>query len=325
VIDVSCAFPPGPATSDHIAVAESLGYRRAWCYDTPAVHADVWATLCRAADRTDRIGLGPAVLVPSLRHVMTNAAAIATLAALAPGRTAVGVGSGSTGRSVLGQRPMRWADVAAYVRALRGLLRGEDVEWDGAMLRMIHPDGYGAARPVDVPILIGAEGPKGMEVARQLGDGVFSVTGPKAGFPWCAVLQFGTVLEEGETYDTPRVIDAVGHAAAAVYHGFYEWSPDGVESLPGGAKWRQAIEAVPERTRHLALHEGHMVYVNERDRGMVTGDMIAAMTFTGTPEELAGRLATLEEGGATEVALQPGGRDIERELSAFAAMARLAA
>src|SRR5207237_4286871 len=126
---------------------------------------------------------------------------------------------GVTGRMVLGQRPMRWADVAEYVRALRGLLHGEEVEWEGSVIAMIHPDGFGAARPVDVPILIGAEGPKGMDVARELGDGVFSVTGAKEGFPWCAVLQFGTVLEEGETCDSARVMAASGPAAAGYYHG----------------------------------------------------------------------------------------------------------
>jgi 5,10-methylenetetrahydromethanopterin reductase len=220
---------------------------------------------------------------------------------------------------------MRWDDVSEYVRALRGLLRGEDVDWEGTVLRMVHPEGYGATRPIDVPILIGAEGPKGLEVAHQVGDGVFSVTGPKPGFPWCAVLQFGTVLDEGEAYDSPRVIEAAGPATAAFYQGFYLWSRDGVEGLPGGADWRRTIEAVPERTRHLALHEGHMVYVTERDRGLLTGETIAAFTFTGTAKELAGRLVVLEEGGATEVALQPGGRDIERELRSFAAMAGLSA
>jgi 5,10-methylenetetrahydromethanopterin reductase len=318
---VSCAFPPGLETPDHIAFAESLGFRRAWCYDTPSTYADVWVTLCRAADRTDRIGLGPAVLVPSLRHVMTNAAGIATLAGLAPGRTAVALGSGSTGRSFLGQGPMRWADVSNYVRGLQGLLRGEDVEWDGVVLRMLHPEHYGATRPIEVPILIAAEGPKGLEVARQVGDGVFSVTGPKSGFPWCAVLQFGTVLDEGEAYDSPRVIQAAGPATAAFYQGFYEWSRDGVEGLPGGADWRRTVEAEPKRTRHLTLHEGHMVYVTERDRDLLTGETIAALTFTGTANDLAGRLSLLEEGGATEVVLQPGGSDIERELRAFAAMA----
>ena len=84
-----------------------------------------------------------------------------------------------------------------------------------------------------MPILIGAEGPKGLEVAHQLGDGVLSVTGPKPGFPWCTVVQFGTVLDDGETYATPRVIEAVGHAATAAYHGFYEWSPEGLAGLPG--------------------------------------------------------------------------------------------
>jgi 5,10-methylenetetrahydromethanopterin reductase len=323
-MDVSAAFPPGPATPDHIVLAEQLGFRRAWCYDSPALYSDVWVTLCRAADRTDRIGLGPAVLVPTLRHVMTNAAAIATLAALAPGRTVAALSSGFTGRMTLGQRPMRWADVTEYVSALRALLRGEDAEWEGAVIRMIHPDGYAPPRPVDVPILIGAEGPKGLDAARELGDGVFSVTGPKEGFPWCAVLQFGTVMEEGETYGSPRVWEAAGFAAAATYHGVYEWSgPDGVEGLPGGTEWRRAIEAFPERTRHLAVHEGHMVYLNEHDRAVLTPEMVEAMTFTGTPKQLADRMTAMEQGGATELVVQPGGLDIEHELRKFAYMAGL--
>ena len=104
-MDVSAAFPPGPQTPDHIALAEELGFRRAWVYDSPALYSDVWVTLGRAADRTSRIGLGTGVMIPSLRHVMVTAAAIAGLEAIAPGRTAVGIGSGFTGRMTLGKRP----------------------------------------------------------------------------------------------------------------------------------------------------------------------------------------------------------------------------
>jgi 5,10-methylenetetrahydromethanopterin reductase len=50
-----------------------LGYRRAWLYDSPALATDVWMVLSRCAQRTSRIGLGPGVLVPSLRHPMVNA------------------------------------------------------------------------------------------------------------------------------------------------------------------------------------------------------------------------------------------------------------
>ena len=93
-MDISCAFAPVPDTPDHIALAERLGYRRSWVYDTPASQLDVWMTLARAAERTRRIELGTGVLIPSLRHVMVTAAAIAGLVALAPGRVNVGIGSG---------------------------------------------------------------------------------------------------------------------------------------------------------------------------------------------------------------------------------------
>jgi 5,10-methylenetetrahydromethanopterin reductase len=75
--------------------------RRAFFYDSPALYPDVWVQLCRAAERTTRIGLGPGMLIPSLRRPMTSAAAIATLAGLAgTKRVVVGVGAGFTGRTV---------------------------------------------------------------------------------------------------------------------------------------------------------------------------------------------------------------------------------
>lgn len=143
-MDVSCAFATSLETPEYIALAERLGYKRAWCYDSPALYADVWMTLARAAERTSVIGLGPGVLIPHLRHVMTNAAAIATLKALAPGRVAVAIGSGFTGRLAMGQRPHSWKAVREYVLALRALLRGEQVEWEGAVMQMLHPPGFAA-------------------------------------------------------------------------------------------------------------------------------------------------------------------------------------
>src|SRR3954465_12185142 len=145
---ISCAFAPSLASPEHIAIAEDLGYRRAWVYDTPQQSPDVWMTLARAAERTDRIGLAPGVLVPSLRHPMVNAAATATLAALAPGRVAVSFGTGFTGRRAMGYRAITWSYMDAYIRAFRGLLRGEIVEWEGAQMQMLHPDGHAPARPV---------------------------------------------------------------------------------------------------------------------------------------------------------------------------------
>src|SRR3954463_15071217 len=136
-MEISCAFPTTLESPEHIAYAEALGYDRAWLYDTPQQSPDVWMSLALAAERTERIGLGPGVLVPSLRHPMVNAAATATLAALAPGRTAVAFGTGFTGRRAMGYRAIPWSFMAAYLRAYRGLLRGEVVEWEGAQMQML--------------------------------------------------------------------------------------------------------------------------------------------------------------------------------------------
>src|SRR6266511_6419983 len=93
-VTLSCAFATSALSHEHARIAEDLGYARAWFYDSPALYPDVWVQLCRAAERTKRIGLGPGVLVPSLRHPMINAAATAALVALAPGRVQVAFGTG---------------------------------------------------------------------------------------------------------------------------------------------------------------------------------------------------------------------------------------
>jgi len=324
-MDISCAFATSSDTPAYVELAETLGYKNAWLYDSPAILPDVWMVLSRCAERTSRIGLGPGVLVPSLRHPMVNAAAIAELVGQAPGRVVVAVGSGFTGRMALGQRPLPWRKVADYVRCLRALLAGDTAEWEGAKIAMLQLPGFGAQRPVDVPILIGADGPKGLAVAAELGDGVFSAAVPQPdavkAADWRALLCFGTVLDDGEELTSPRAIDAAGPAAVVLYHAMYErGGAAAVDALPGGQSWREAIEAYPERERHLAIHAGHLVKANPRDEPHVA-DLIpfaSSMALTGTAEQIPRKIAGLAEQGVTEIVYQPAGSDIERELHAFA-------
>jgi 5,10-methylenetetrahydromethanopterin reductase len=317
--ELSCAFATSPESHEHARIAEQLGYRRAFFYDSPPLYPDVWVQLCRAAERTERIGLGPGVLVPSNRHPMTNAAAIATLVGLAgDDRVVVAVGSGFTGRMAMGQRALRWDDVADYVRALQGLLRGERVVWDGAPIEMLHTPGFAPARPIEVPFVIAAGGPKGIAVAHELGAGVFGAS-PISGFEWSISLLYGTVLRDGEDAASPRVAEAAGHAGAVTLHYSHEHGLLGEEQL---REWRGAYEDVPAHERHLAMHYGHLVLVNERDRPFVTPELLGSFGLARSAGEWREKLAALEEAGATEVAYQPAGPDIPRELEAFAEAAR---
>jgi 5,10-methylenetetrahydromethanopterin reductase len=321
-VELSCNLLPNPATVEHIVAAEELGYTRAWLCDSPGIYDDVWMTLARAADRTQRIGLGIAVLVPSLRHVLTTARAVATLEQQAPGRVAVAVGTGFTGRILLGQRPMTWAAVADHVRALRGLLAGDEVEVDGRLLRLSFPhdelDGGARRGPSRAAVLVAANGPKGIAVAHELGDGVLCMQEPVPGFDWCAVVGGGTVLEPGEDLSSPRVFEALAPTVAFTYHWLWETGGAAVDVLPGGPGWRAALEEVAPTRRHLALHERHLVAPTERERPFLDPGLVATSPFTGSPGAVRERVAAVAAGGATEWVYAPMGPDTMRELTATA-------
>ena len=57
---------------------------------------------------------------------------------------------------------------------------------------------------------------------------------------------------------------------------------------------------------------GHLTYVNAIDRGVITGEVIRALTFTGEAAALRARIDEVGRRGVTEIAYQPAGPDIPR-------------
>lgn len=321
-MQVSTQFATSLDSPRHIAIAEELGYDRAWLHDTPQQGPDVWMMLALAAQRTERIGLGPGVLVPSLRHPMVNASGAATLSAMAPGRVAVAFGTGFAGARAMGAKPVSWEHLADYVRGFRRLLNGETVEWRGQRMRMLHPDGHAPRRPIDVPVLISALGPKGLAAALDLADGLFTVNGETGfanQFSWAALGVHGTVLAAGERLDSPRVQAAAGPGNALAYHAAYEFGGD-VTALPAGRVWLDAVNQIDPEERHFAIHDRHLVALNDIDRAAWEAGgwkAIPTTTLTGTAAELHERLRAFAADGITEVIYQPTGPDIPGELARF--------
>jgi len=287
----------------------------------------VWMMLALAAKRTTTIGLGPGVLVPTLRHPMVNASATAALAALTPGRVAVAFGTGFAGARALGAAPTSWSYLRDYVAAFRGLLAGATVQWQGRRIQMMHPNGHAPERPIDVPILISAIGPKGLDVATELADGLFSVNGQTRSaqqFDWAALAVHGTVVADGESLDSPRVQAAAGPGNALAYHAAYEFGGD-VTTLPGGDVWLDVINQTPPQDRHLAVHDQPLIALNRADAAAWAAGSwkaITRTTLTGTADEVGRRVNEIADQGITEIIYQPTGPDITSELEAFHTAAR---
>ena len=322
----SVALPPSHDIVELAEVAAGAGYQRLWVFDSPALYGDVWVAIARVAEQVPGIALATGVAVPNLRHPMVTASAIATIEELAPGRLRAYFGTGFTARMTMGKRGVAWADLADYVRQVRGLLAGQVVDIEGEACQMIHSPGWGPSRPIHVPLGLAPIGPKGMAVSRELADAVILTAPAPEERHWddVALLVNGTVVGVDETHSSGRVIDAAGPAYVTGFHAMWEWAPDVLAAMPGGPDWVRRLEAArPEAERHLAVHEGHLVAVTERDRPLleVAGEALLGTGWTGDAASISARMDAVGAAGITEVVYGPAGPDIAHELRAFAAAA----
>src|SRR5688500_1611642 len=148
---------------DLIRYAESLGYDRAWVPDSQMIWSDCYAVLALAAQNTKRIHLGTGVAIPGTRIAPVTAHSIASIQQLAPGRAFLGIGTGHTAMRVMGMDPMPVKEFREYLRVLRTLLQGGEVEYTlGGVtrpIRFLHLE-HGFINLRDpIPIYVAANGP----------------------------------------------------------------------------------------------------------------------------------------------------------------------
>jgi 5,10-methylenetetrahydromethanopterin reductase len=314
-LELSCGLPPGPDFADQVVLAEQLGYRRAWIFDSAPLWEDPFVHLALAAVRTHRIGFGTAVLIPDQRSVMAMASAIATVSRISQGRFRACFGTGFTARLAVGQRPMTLTALVDYVVAVRHLLAGKTAIVDGKPVRMMHADGLTEPRPIDAPLWLSVFGPRGMALAGDVADGIIGPVHPT--LP-AAMIVNGTVLDPGEAADSDRVRTSIGPWRVVNWHNAYaSGGAAAVDALPGGQEWRASLEVLaPEGERHLVTFEGHVTHLTNRDLPLL--EHIDTRAMVGDTARVGRQLGRLAEHGISEVIYTPSGPDVPRELRAFA-------
>jgi F420-dependent oxidoreductase-like protein len=168
--------------TDLVLEAERLGYDSAWTAE--AYGSDVFSPLCWIGARTSRIKLGTAIMQISARTPACAAMTAATIDQLSGGRLILGIGV--SGPQVVegwyGQpfpRPLE--RTREFIELFRTMLRREGpVTYQGRQYQLPHPGGARLGKPLkliqrplraDIPIYLGAEGPKNVALAAELADG----------------------------------------------------------------------------------------------------------------------------------------------------------
>ncbi|HJU81266.1 MAG TPA: LLM class flavin-dependent oxidoreductase [Acidimicrobiia bacterium] len=155
--------------------AEAKGFEAVWQADSRLVR-DATIPMAAFAATTERIKVGAGVVDIWSRNPARLASTFATLDDLAPGRIILGVGAWwdplATKVGIERRRPL--LAMREIVGAVRGLLAGEKVSFDG---EFVHLDGveidyvYQERGGKDLPIYIGATGMQMMELTGEIADG----------------------------------------------------------------------------------------------------------------------------------------------------------
>lgn len=164
--------------SESVAItkrAEELGYESMWFAEHNFSRDGV--SVCAAASAvTDRIRIGPCVVPIFTRTALLLATTFATLDELSGGRIVLGIGAGSrlliSAQGITYQKPLTalrenieavrsvWAADGKHVSYAGQIVKLEDAELDFEPIRR------------DIPIYIGATGPKACELTGEIADGV---------------------------------------------------------------------------------------------------------------------------------------------------------
>jgi 5,10-methylenetetrahydromethanopterin reductase len=117
------------------------------------------------AERTTVPMIGPVVSVPVTRHPSVAANSIATLQKLSGGRAFYGLGPGDFALHQIGEVPVRLHELAEWASVVRTLCAGERATWQGKDIQLRWTAG-------PVPLWMAGDGPRMLELAGRLGDGV---------------------------------------------------------------------------------------------------------------------------------------------------------
>jgi 5,10-methylenetetrahydromethanopterin reductase len=306
---------PVPELVGWIREAEAAGFDGVGILDSQMIGRDTFVILGAAAAQTSRLRLFPAVSNPFTRHLSVLAGATVTVEELAPERIACVIGSGYTAAMTIGRKRATLAEMRAAIVGLKGLLAGDSVDFAGTPGRLQ----FAGQRPI--PVLMAASGPRAIELAGEVADGVMLLVGFTPGIAAAALERLeagarrgGRRLEDLEIIWAVRTCTA-GSTAEARRHA----RPTAVHwgLLHAGGHWlRYAGLRLPELEIPKAVWEIYPDLGHARDweqaiaaTSFVPDEVVAqlcdALGLIGTPERCTRRIIEMAEVGVSSLYLMP--------------------
>ena len=298
--------------------AEEAGFEYGWIFDSHVLWLEPYPMLTLMAANTKRMKLGPCVTNPAVRDLTVTASLFATLNLISGGRMQVGIGRGDSSRRVLGKKPVGAGDLERAIKTLRELMSGKEIDYDGQPTRLTWAK-------IVPPIWVAGYGPKVLEMAGRVGDGVILQFADPDLIEWCLGFVKKGAEAAGRDYKKIEVM-----SASAV------WVSNDLEKARKQVRWFPALvsnhvvdllsrykpEELPSALTSYVSNRGAYDYlqhceVDSKNSKFVTDDIVDRFCLVGSAEAHRKKLRHLASLGVTQFNLYLMSGDEEQTLEDY--------
>ena len=299
-------------------LSEELGYSHVWIGDSHLIWREAFVNMAAAALNTANVKIGTGVTNPLTRHASVVASGFATLEEFAPGRFILGIGLGDSAVETMGLKPARLNYFEKAVTDARALLSGKEVELETGKIHLKQP------LENRVPIYVAASGPKMLELAGRVADGILLLVGIEESYIRQAKERIAAGAKAANR--DPREIEIVLWVPCSVSERIP--AKDAVKAhvarvlahpLPFSLDEKE--QSVLEEIRQAYNYYQHME--QKASQAQVIPDwLVDKFAIAGTRAECRTQVERLRDSGINQIAIIPygaGGSDREETLREFMA------
>ncbi len=311
---------------EYVRYAEEKGFDAVWQAESRLVR-DAIVPMAAYAAVTEKIKIGSGVINNWTRNIGLLASTFLTLDDLAPDRMICGIGAwwDPLAENVGIDRRKPLTAMRETVDIMRRLLNMENVTFDGEFIHVkdIELDVvHGRKEPRNVPIMIGATGPKMLQLAGEIGDGVV--------MNYCVPLKYNEMALEnieigakraGKTLDDIDRPQLVVCSVAEDHDQAFDYTRELLTqylaqqphiAIASGVS-NDIVAEIQSILGWPATHEQI-----QAAKHLVSDDLIQRITASGTPEEARVKVDQYRENGCTTPILYPVGGDVKLLVDTFA-------
>ena len=311
---------------DYARYAEQRGFEAVWQAESRLVR-DAIVPMAAYAAVTEHIKVGSGVINNWTRNVGLLAATLLTLDDLAPNRVICGIGAwwDPLAKNVGIERKKPLTAMRETLEVVRRLLNMERVTFHG---EFVHVEGieldvvHGRREPRNVPLMIGATGPKMMELTGEIADG--------AVMNYCVAPEYNDQaleqLEVGakragrklEDLDRPQlIVCSVDHDHEVAFENTKMLLCQYMAQQPHIAKASGVSDEVVHEIQSILGWPATKEQI-DKAKHFVPDKLVDKITASGTPEEAKAKVEEYKKRGCTCPILYPVGGNFKLLIDTFA-------